>query len=205
VVSASSVVAALPVSGRIGPNAIIRVAESLPAHVGPSATRQLFEAAGLAHYLQEPPESMVDEAEVRRLHEVMRRELGWPLARDVERDAGVRTARYLLAHRIPLVAQRLLKVLPASVAARMLLAAISRHAWTFAGSGEFSARVGRPVVLTIRRNPMCVGLHGDAPACDFYAATFEGLFSALVHPRARVVETQCTAQGAPACVFEVRW
>lgn len=193
------------IAGRIGPNAIIRVAESLPARIGAAATQAVFEAAGLAHYLREPPGSMVDEAEVRRLHEALRRELGWPLARDVAREAGVRTARYLLAHRIPRLVQRILKLLPAPLAARVLLAAIGRHAWTFAGSGAFSARAGRPVVLTIRGNPMCVGLRADAPACDFYAATFEGLFAALVHPRARVVETACTAQGAPACVFEVRW
>jgi divinyl protochlorophyllide a 8-vinyl-reductase len=52
---------------------------------------------------------------------------------------------------------------------------------------------------------MCVGLQADAPACGYYAATFEGLFAALVHRRARVVEVACEAQGAPACVFEVRW
>lgn len=203
--SAPAVAAAERASGRIGPNAIIRVAESLPAHVGAAGTQALFDAAGLAHYLREPPGSMVDEAEVRRLHEVLRRELGAPLARAVAREAGARTARYLLAHRIPALVQRLLRVLPAAVAARVLLRAIARHAWTFAGSGEFSARIGPPVVLTIRRNPMCAGLHADAPACDFYTATFEGLFTSLVHPDARAIETDCMASGAPACEFELRW
>lgn len=202
---ASPLVEAGQVAGLIGPNAIIRVAESLPARIGAAATQAVFEAAGLAHYLREPPGSMVDEAEVRRLHDALRRELGWPLARDVAREAGARTARYLLAHRIPQPVQLVLELLPGAAAARMLLAAIARHAWTFAGSGEFSTRAGRPVVLTIRCNPMCVGLRADAPACDFYAATFEGLFVALVHPQARVVETACMAQGAPACIFEVRW
>ena len=203
--SHSSGGAIVPVSGRIGPNAIVRVAESLPAHVGAAGTELLFESARLAHYLRAPPQSMVDEAEVRQLHQVMRRELGVAMAGEVARDAGARTARYLLAHRIPHVVQRLLRLLPAAAAARVLLAAIERHAWTFAGSGVFRARAGRPVVLTIRGNPMCVGLHADAPACDFYAATFEGLFAALVHPRAQVVEAECMAQGAPACVFHVRW
>ena len=203
--SASTVVVAGLVSGRIGPNAIIRVAEVLPGRVGAAATQRLFEAAGLAHYLREPPGSMVDEAQVRRLHEILRRELGWTLAGEIAREAGTRTARYLLAHRIPRPVQVLLKLLPAPLAARALLSAITRHAWTFVGSGEFGARPGRPVILTIRRNPMCVGLQADVPSCDFYRATFEGLFEALVHPGARVVETACAAQGAPACVFEVRW
>jgi len=204
-VGASTFVEAGQVAGRIGPNAIVRVAEALPARIGAAATHAVFEAAGLAHYLRTPPASMVDEAEVRRLHEALRRELGLPLAREVAREAGSRTARYLLAHRIPRLAQRVLKLLPAPVAARALLAAIGRHAWTFAGSGAFSAHAGHPTVLTIRGNPMCEGLQADAPACDFYAATFEGLFSALVHPASQVIETGCMAQGAPACVFEVRW
>jgi divinyl protochlorophyllide a 8-vinyl-reductase len=203
--SAPAEVAVAPGTGRIGPNAIIRVAEVLPARIGEAATAALFARAGLSQYLRELPVSMVDEAQVQRLHEALRRELGEALAREVAREAGVRTAAYLLAHRIPRPVQWLLMILPPAAAARLLLSAISRHAWTFAGSGDFAARAGRPIVLTIRNNPMCAGLQADAPACAFYAATFEALFSALVHPRARVVETACEALGAPECVFEVRW
>jgi divinyl protochlorophyllide a 8-vinyl-reductase len=87
----------------------------------------------------------------------------------------------------------------------VLLAAIARHAWTFAGSGEFNAHVGRCVELTLHHNPLCRGWHSEGPACDFYAATFERLFRALVHPRAQVVEVSCEACGADACRFEVRW
>lgn len=192
-------------SGRIGPNAIIRVAEALPPRVGAAATAALFESAGLAHYLREPPSSMVDEAEVGRLHDALRRELGWPEARAVAREAGRRTGEYLLAHRIPGPVQSLLKRLPAGWAARVLLKAIARHAWTFAGSGHFSAQHGTPVRLEIRRNPMCRGVQADEPACDFYAATFERLFRELVHARSRVTETSCEAVGADACRFEIRW
>ena len=197
--------AVAPVSGRIGPNAIIRVAEVLPQRVGTRVTASLFESAGLAHYLREPPRAMVDEAEVLRLHEVLRRELGWPLAREVSREAGRRTGEYLLAHRIPSLVQVLLKGLPAALAARVLLKAITRHAWTFAGSGAFTAQPGTPVRLKIQRNPMCRGVQADAPACDFYTATFERLFRELVHPHSRVVETSCEAVGADACRFEIRW
>ncbi|MBL8305387.1 MAG: hypothetical protein JNM33_01735, partial [Rubrivivax sp.] len=59
-------------AGRIGPNAITRVAEVLPPRVGSHATRELFEHAGLAHYLTRPPEQMVEEAEVRQLHQALR-------------------------------------------------------------------------------------------------------------------------------------
>jgi divinyl protochlorophyllide a 8-vinyl-reductase len=191
--------------GRIGPNAITRVAEVLPGLIGERETRAVFERARLAGYLQAPPQSMVDEAEVTRLHQTLRDALGGPLAGLVARQAGQRTADYLLAHRIPRPVQALLKRLPAPWAARLLLQAIRRHAWTFAGSGEFTARAGRPVVLTIRGNPLCKGVVSDAPACDFYAATFERLFRALVHRDARAVEVACEARGDAECRFELRW
>jgi divinyl protochlorophyllide a 8-vinyl-reductase len=194
--------------GRIGPNAITRVAEALLPRLGAPGTRRLFEHAGLAAYVDAPPQAMVDEAEVIALHAALRAELGNTQAKDVAADAGRRTAEYLLAHRIPRPAQRLLTWLPAPLAARVLLRAIGGHAWTFAGSGHFSARVGwrgRPVILQIEGNPLCRGLRTDAPACDFYTAVFQRLFEVLVHPRAQVIETACEARGDPACRFEVRW
>lgn len=191
--------------GRIGPNAIIRVAEVLTARIGSSGTWALFEHAGLVRYLRQPPGQMVEEAEVRQLHGALRERLGAAKARDVAAAAGRATADYLLAHRIPKPVQRLLRVLPAPLAARVLLAAITRNAWTFAGSGEFCARAGSPVQLTIHHNPLCQGLHTDTPACDFYAATFERLFQVLVHRGAKVREVACEACGDDACRFEIRW
>jgi divinyl protochlorophyllide a 8-vinyl-reductase len=194
--------------GRIGPNAIIRVADALPAFIGSAATFALFERSGLAGYLREPPGQMVDETEVRQLHGELRRSLGPEVAAEVARSAGRRTADYLLAHRIPKPVQTLLKVLPARLAAHLLLSAVRRHAWTFAGSGHFSARTGRPgapVVLAIRDNPLCRGVTSEMPACDFYAATFERLFQVLVARRARVVEVACEACGDAECRFEVHW
>jgi divinyl protochlorophyllide a 8-vinyl-reductase len=101
----------------------------------------------------------------------------------------VRTADYLLAHRIPKPVQALLKVLPAPLACRVLLAAIRRHAWTFAGSGRFSASGRAAGGADDPRQPAVRGVASDTPACDFYAATFEHLFRVLVHPRARCTET----------------
>ena len=192
-------------AGRIGPNAITRVAEVLPALLGEAGTRALFDAAGLGGYLRQPPEGMIDETEVARLHRVLRQQLGPAVAGQVARSAGVRTADYLLARRIPQPVQWLLKRLPPVLAARLLLQAISRHAWTFAGSGRFQAQAGRPCVLTIHDNPLCRGVASARPACDFYSATFERLFQVLVHPAVQVVETQCEARGDPVCRFELRW
>lgn len=196
---------AAPGAGLIGPNAITRVAQVLPAWRGTAWAEQVFVRAGLLRHWQHPPEQMVAESEVRALHAALREALPAAEAAAVARAAGRATADYLLAHRIPRTAQRLLSMLPAPWAARALLRAIGGHAWTFAGSGRFSASAGHPVMLTIQDNPLCRGVVSPVPACDYYAATFERLFQVLVHRRARVQETACEARGDTACRFEIRW
>jgi divinyl protochlorophyllide a 8-vinyl-reductase len=191
-------------SGRIGPNAITRVAQALRAEVGEPATRAVFARAALDDRLDDPPQEMVDEVEVRRLHLALRDAVGAERAARVAREAGRLTGDYLLAHRIPGPAQAVLRRLPAALAERMLLAAVGRHAWTFAGSGRFAATPGTPTLVTLQDNPLCRGARADAPACHYHAATFERLWRVLVSPDTRVVETACCACGAPACRFELR-
>ncbi|MBK1658686.1 bacteriochlorophyll 4-vinyl reductase [Paracraurococcus ruber] len=195
----------IAVAGRIGPNAITQAAAALDAALPGDAVDALFAEAGLARYRHDPPERMVDEREVTALHRVLRARLPPAQLRALTREAGLRTGDYLLAHRIPRPVQWLLRVLPAPLAARVLLSAIRRHAWTFAGGGAFACAAGHPVRLAIASCPLCRGARLDHPACDYYAATFERLFARLVHPRARVTEVACEAMGAAACVFELRW
>lgn len=190
---------------RIGPNAITRVAESLAAFESTATLKRIFAAAGISRHLDTPPSDMVDEREVTALHHALRGELGVGRARSVSWAAGRLTAEYLLANRIPQPAQRVLRVMPPAIASRLLLAAIGKHSWTFAGSGIFSARPGHPVILDIEGCPICRNATAPAPLCDFYAATFERLFCELVRADARVVETACSANGAKACTFEIRW
>jgi divinyl protochlorophyllide a 8-vinyl-reductase len=201
----TAAVAGATVSGRIGPNAITRLAEALRPQVGDVVTERIFDRAGLTPYLDQPPDRMVDEVEVTRLHQAMLKTVGATMARQVARDAGRRTGDYLLAHRIPRPVQWLLKRLPPTLAARMLIASIAGHAWTFAGSGAFAARIGDPVVLKIRGNPMCRGAQASEPACHYYAATFERLFQALVHRQTAVIEVACEARGDTECRFELHW
>jgi divinyl protochlorophyllide a 8-vinyl-reductase len=190
---------------RIGPNAVTRVAEALRPTLSEGEVARLFDLAGIARYLNSPPQRMVDEREVTALHRVLRSELGVPRALAVAREAGVRTGDYLLANRIPKPVQSLLWVLPARLASRVLIGAIARHAWTFAGSGEFSTEPGPPVRLAIAGCCICRGAQADAPLCDFYAAAIERLFRVLVHRDAVVTETTCQAMGADACTFQIRW
>lgn len=190
---------------RIGPNAITRMAEAVRAHAGEAGAARLFGLAGLAGYLDHPPQQMVEEAHVARLHHALHEAFDLESARRLSRAAGQRTGDYLLAHRVPRAVRILLRLLPPALAARVLLSAIRRHAWTFVGSGRFSIEARRVMRLKIAGNPLCRDARAAEPACAYYAATFERLFRALVDPGAGVVEIACEACGAPACVFEVRW
>jgi divinyl protochlorophyllide a 8-vinyl-reductase len=156
---------------------------------------------------------MIDERVVTALHAALRLRLDAPQAARAALRAGELTADYLLANRIPRPVQAVLRVLPATPAAHVLVAAIGRHAWTFAGSGTFTVRFRpRPrhvlaprLQFSIDGCPVCSGASAAEPACAYYAGTFERLFRELVHPGTSVVESQCQAAGAPACVFDVRW
>lgn len=192
--------------GRIGPNAIIRIAEAITAHKDYSNTIEIFTAAGLSHYIERKPEEMVDEGEVSRLHAVLRNQLGLQEAAAISSIAGQKTGKYLLKHRIPSAAQRLLRLLPPGPSARILLKAIDEHSWTFCGSGIFSYQIGHPLILSITGCPICrEGHNHSTPLCDYYTATFATIFSALVSPHSQVNETACQASGATACRFDIVW
>jgi divinyl protochlorophyllide a 8-vinyl-reductase len=146
---------------------------------------------------------MVDEVEVNRLVHALATDLDPALFETVLRDAGRRTAEYLMTHRIPRLAQRLMRALPSALALRVLLAGIMGHTWTFAGTAsvKIAHSRGRPLELTMRGCPMCRGLHVRAPTCHFYAATLERLLVALVSPVARVIEVRCEGAGDTSCAF----
>lgn len=184
---------------------IAGVAEVLPMRVGSRAAQGLFEAAGLLDAWRSPPQDKVADDELRRLHRALREHLDLPTARAVARDAGARAAEQLLARHIGRARQQLMRRLPSAWAAALLRADLRRLAWTFAGDGKLGLMAGRPAVVTIRGNPLCKGVQAAEPGCDFVCALLERLFTVLVHPSCRVVETDCESCGAPECRFEVRW
>jgi divinyl protochlorophyllide a 8-vinyl-reductase len=191
------------VGAKIGPNAVIQLAAALNGAGLDQLCLAVFAAVGVADWMDNPPGAMVDERKAARLHQAVR--AASPRAEAVLRDAGRRTADYLLANRIPKPVQTLLTLLPARLAAVVLVSAIRRNAWTFAGSGDFSAHAGSPTIFEIRGNPLCAGEQAIAPVCAWHAAVFERLFQALVSKRSRVTETECEASGDHCCRFVVDW
>lgn len=187
--------------GLIGPNAVLQLLPALDRAGGTALRRAVLAAAGLRTLPDGT--AMIDEAEAARLHQALRR-VAPALAPEIARDAGRRTGDYLLAHRIPAVAQRVLRALPAGLAAALLSRAITRHAWTFAGSGRFEIAARRPMTFTIRDNPLVRGERAGDCLCHWHAAVFERLFRALADPAVTVRETACAGRGDPACTFLIR-
>lgn len=187
-------------TGLIGPNAILQLLPVLDRIGGPDRRAQILAAAGI--FEVPDGQSMIPEGDAARLHRQLREEEP-ELAPALSAKAGVETANYILAHRIPTLAQWVLKALPKRPAAVLLSKAIGQHAWTFVGSGQ----VQMPDAWTyeIEDNPLIRGEHSDACLCVWHAAVFEKLYQVLVSPRCTCREVTCGAQGGGApCRFEVR-
>lgn len=187
-------------SGLIGPNAILQTLPVLDGLLGPKGCRDVLNHAGIA----EIPDGnhMIPEALAARLHRQIR--LDAPgLASRISAQAGIATANYILANRIPRPAQIVLRCLPAGPAARLLSTAIDKHAWTFAGSGQFS--VLTPWKFKIADNPLVRGETDTSCLCSWHAAVFARLYQALVSPECSCQEISCGAQAvASCCEFEIR-
>ena len=183
----------------IGPNAILQMLPVLEETGGPALVDRIVAAAGLFNLPD--GSSMIPEGEAGALHQALRRVCP-SQAPDLAAQAGERTARYILAHRIPKPAQHILKALPAPLAARSLARAIGKHAWTFAGSGRFE--VETPWRFKIHANPIVRGEASQHPLCHWHSAVFAKLYQSLVAPDCTCRETSCCAQpGQTACTFEL--
>jgi divinyl protochlorophyllide a 8-vinyl-reductase len=178
---------------RIGPNAVIQTAAALRALGGEASAAAIFRRAGVLHWLTRPPAEMAGEQAVAALHRVVAQEAPAAAA-----EAGRLTADYLLANRIPKPAQAVMRRLPGPLAARLLLMAVARNAWTFAGSGAVKVAGWATPRITIHDNPIAT------PGCPWHAAVFARLFSELATPGAEVIEHSCCGRGDDACRFEIR-
>lgn len=194
-----------PSRALIGPNAIIRMREVMIEALGRRETGRILTQAGLAEWVFTPPDAMVDERAVAALHAALRAAHGEGRAAALGFEAGLRTGRYLLENRIPGAVRRLLTLLPAPLASRLLLRSIARHAWTFAGSARFEVLGTSPALLRITDCALTRGVRLKRPGCAFYTGTFEALFRALVHRDARARQTACEGRGDEACLFEISW
>lgn len=163
----------------IGPNALTQTAAALRALGGEEIAVRVFLHAGLLDRLATPPDAMVPAAEALRLMASLGATLPPALAEAVAREAGRRTADYLLDHRIPPLAQTLLRRLPRRLAAWALGRAIAAHAWTFAGGAPVRVRAwagGAVIEIKDEADPLTQIWRG---------AVLARLYAALVAPGAK--------------------
>jgi divinyl protochlorophyllide a 8-vinyl-reductase len=183
---------------RIGPNAITQLVGVLDHTEGRAVRDRVMAAASVP--VPPPDSGMIPETDAAAVHLALRRVMP-DRAEGLLRLAGLATADYILAHRIPRLAQMLIRALPGAVGARLLTMAIAKHAWTFAGSGAFRVVAQRPLTFEVAGNPLVAGQTADHPMCIWHAAVFERLFARLVWPSVVVTEESCAATGAAACRF----
>lgn len=189
--------------GKIGPNAIIQTVHALREIAGMDQAEDTLVCAGRTDLLARLPEEMIDEQEFQVLVRTLFERHGEAQALRILRRSGQLTARYLLQHRIPPPAQRLLRILPQRIALRLLLFAVGKHAWTFVGSGTYYYVLGNNPAIIITRCIACAGIQSETPSCSFYTGCFEHLLRTLIDSRVQVIETECQANGGNCCRFSI--
>lgn len=183
---------------RVGPNAITQVAAAIEARCGSAMADAVFATGRALSYRLNPPREMIPQDVAIAVHKALYTVMRPHEAQSLAFEAGLRTADYLLRHRIPRFAQFLLKRAPKRWAARQLIRAIGAHAWTFTGSGAFSAHCDKDrIIIDIAHNPLATN------PCDWHRGVFERLFRTLISTNACVTETACCATGADSCRFEI--
>ena len=184
--------------GMIGPNAVLKTIEVMRERLDATSCNVVLRDA----QIDTPPsgDSMIPEIEALRLHRWLA--MHEPVAGlEIAREAGLRTADYIIAHRIPAPARALLRWLPASLAAPLLMKAISAHAWTFIGSGEFKPHGAW--AFSIDRSLADDTVVPYDSVFVWYGAVFTRLFRQLVSPESTCVEVDDDSVGIAARSYRI--
>lgn len=182
----------------IGPHAVIHLAEAMRERLGERTAAAVLASA----QIDALPDGtgMIPEIDALRAHR-------WLLLKApvdgfaIAREAARRTADYIIANRIPAAAVALLRVLPARLAAPMLMHSIRSHAWTFIGAGQFEPHGAW--AFTIDRTKAEDGLPVPDTTFDWYGAVFERLYQRLVSPDCRIVAQPVRGPSEPVQRFRL--
>ncbi len=185
---------------RIGSNSVLLLVPLLDEALGTGPREMLLSEAGMDQLPDD--EGMMPEGPAAALHQAVRAH--YPdSAPELTRRAGMHTADFIITRRMPFIVMQLLQSSPPWLAAPLLAKTIEKHAWTFAGSGKFKVVSKSPLIFELHDNPVVRGEHSDKNLCHWHSAVFQQLFTSLVDPSARCVETACCANGSDCCRFEI--
>ena len=184
---------------RIGPNSVLQLVPLLDSRLGTGPRAMLLAESGMDELPGE--DGLMPEGPAAALHQAVRAH--YPdIAPELTRQAGVRTADYIITYRIPPIVRELLRHSPAWLSGPLLARTLEKHAWTFAGSGRFHVAARSPFVFELYDNPVVRGEASSTPVCHWHNAVFQRLFNSLVDPGIRCRETHCCAVGDDRCRFE---
>jgi len=166
--------------------------------MGKEEAEALLSRIGQGHFIGNLPTDMTDESKFHALVTALDTEIGAKKTEAILEESGRRTAEYLLRVRIPGLFQKFLKLLPAGPAFSLLFFAISKNAWTFAGSGEFAYTTGKNPVITLKV------IHPSRPSVgSFFLGTFTHLVHALVNTKAAITPTIQPSASSLNCTYRV--
>ncbi|WP_338548708.1 bacteriochlorophyll 4-vinyl reductase [Roseovarius phycicola] len=185
------------VQPKIGADAILQTLDALSDVGGDILAQKVLEAAGLRHMLDQKLQEMVPQNIFLALVRAIENTLPRSQVDLVAVSSGRKTGDVLLEQYIPDMAQKLLHTLPPHVAGPLLLQALEKHAWTFAGSAHVHHLPGPPLQLVIKNNPMAVW------GCLWQCALLENVFRSLISADARVWHMACCADHKPSCVYMI--
>ncbi|NTU53681.1 MAG: bacteriochlorophyll 4-vinyl reductase [Chlorobiaceae bacterium] len=184
---------------RIGPNSIIQTVGALESAYGKQETEKLLKKSGQGYLINNLPSDMVEESKFHSLVTALQKEIGEQATAGILRESGERTAKYLLRVRIPGMFQILVKLLPTGLAFKVFLYAISKNAWTFAGSGEFGYGSKPSHNITVK-----VTFPSQPVVGNFYLGTFSALLRELINPKAAIGADIRKENGAIRCNYHCK-
>ncbi|MEL7257577.1 MAG: bacteriochlorophyll 4-vinyl reductase [Pseudomonadota bacterium] len=185
------------VQPRIGSDAVLQTLNALSDIGGDILAQKVVEAAGLRYMLDQKLQDMVPQNMFLALVQAIEDALPKSQVDLVAVSSGRKTGGVLLEQYIPDMAQKLLHTLPSPVAGPLLLQALERHAWTFAGSANVCHQAGPPLQFVIENNPMAIW------GCLWQCALLETVFRSLISPDARVWHMACCADHKSSCVYMI--
>ncbi len=183
--------------------------------VGEAKTVNILREAGLERLIGNlPPANMEFEglkySDYSALNKAIMNTLGSP-ARALARRIGQLSARYSIEQESALFgfASTALKLMPVNMRLKVALNNMAQ------GFRKLAAKKGQTLDLRVEELPtkflytsytcpVCNGLLSDEPMCHIFIGTIQAGAAWLTDGKEfRVVETQCRAMGAPACIFEL--
>lgn len=163
--------------------------------LGADRLAQVMITADLFHYMEDPPQRMVREADAASLFRAAALLTPEDKKTRLFAGAGVNTARYLLRHRLRSSLPDYSWLLPKVLVSSVLSATLSHHAWYFIQIGHFHYRKRPLPELRLINNPL------PSPKGVWHLAFFETLYRAVCGSGYKFEHESCEDQGQDVDVF----